>query len=239
MSARRVGIVTGAARGIGAAISQSLAPDLDRLILVDLSPGLAETVQVVADLGTATTPVQVDLTTSSGRAEVVEALGGDELHVLVNNAGITKDARLVNMAHDEFVSVLDVNLGAAHLLIESLRERLGEGSAIVNMASRAYLGNFGQFNYAMSKGGLVGLTRALAIELAPRCHVNAVAPGLIGTEMAMGIPEEIRQRMIDVIPMDRMGTPEEVAELVAFLASERSSYITGHVHVIGGGRSLT
>ena len=144
MSTQKVGVVTGAARGIGAAISLRLASELDRLILVDLAPGLADTVEQVADLGTAATPVQVDLTTSSGRKEVVGALDGDELRVLVNNAGITRDARLVNMTHDQFVSVLDVNLGAAHLLIESLRERLGDGSAIVNMASRAYLGNFGQ-----------------------------------------------------------------------------------------------
>ncbi len=91
----------------------------------------------------------------------------------------------------------------------------------------------------MSKGGVVGLTRALAIQLAPRVHVNAIAPGLIATEMARGIPDDIRERMIAAIPAGRMGDPGDVAELAAFLASPRSSYITGHVHVIGGGRSLT
>ena len=238
MSAIRVGVITGAARGIGAAIAARMASQVDRLVLVDLSPALEETVERVS-VDCDVTAVQVDLTTSRGRAGVRDALGDDSLHALVNNAGITRDARLVNMSPADFVDVLDINLGAAHLLIQMLRDQLGDGSSIVNIASRAYLGNFGQFNYSMSKGGIVGLTRALAIELAPRCHVNAVAPGLIGTEMAMGIPEEIRQKMIEVIPMQRMGTPQEVAELVAFLASERSSYITGHVHVIGGGRSLT
>ena len=143
------------------------------------------------------------------------------------------------MTAEDFASVLDVNLGAPHRLIQALAGRFSVGAGIVNIASRAYLGNFGQFNYSMSKGAIVGLTRALAIELAPAVHVNAVAPGLIATEMAMGIPDDIRDRMIEAIPMKRMGAPEDVAELVAFLASQRSGYITGHVHVVGGGRSLT
>jgi 3-oxoacyl-[acyl-carrier protein] reductase len=234
-----VAIVTGAARGIGAAIAHRIASDVERIILVDLAPELEETAAQIGETGASVTPVQIDLTSDAGREAVLEAVGSEEISALVNNAGITRDARLVNMTRGDFVDVLDVNLGAPHMLIRDLRGRFAEGSGIVNIASRAYLGNFGQFNYSMSKGGLVGLTRALAIELAPRCHVNAVAPGLIATDMAMGIPEDIRQKMIDVIPMQRMGAPQEVAELVAFLASDRSSYITGHVHVIGGGRSLT
>jgi 3-oxoacyl-[acyl-carrier protein] reductase len=234
-----VGIVTGAARGIGAAISKRLASEVDRLVLVDLAPELADTAVTIAAGGTDVSPVQVDLTREDGIAAVVEALGGLPVDMVVNNAGITRDARLVNMSESDFLAVLDVNLGAPHRLIQGLEDRFSEGAGIVNIASRAYLGNFGQFNYSMSKGGIVGLTRALAIELAPRVHVNAVAPGLIATEMAMGIPDDIRKRMIEAIPMKRMGEPSEVAELVAFLASPRSSYITGHVHVIGGGRSLT
>jgi NAD(P)-dependent dehydrogenase (short-subunit alcohol dehydrogenase family) len=116
---------------------------------------------------------------------------------------------------------------------------MSDGGSIVNIASRAYLGNFGQFNYSMSKGGLVGLTRALALSLAPHIRVNAIAPGLIGTEMAMGIPEEIREKMISAIPLDRMGRPEEIANVVWFLLTPLSSYVTGHVVVVGGGRSLS
>jgi NAD(P)-dependent dehydrogenase (short-subunit alcohol dehydrogenase family) len=116
---------------------------------------------------------------------------------------------------------------------------MGEGAGVVNIASRAYLGNFGQFNYSMSKGGLVGMTRALAISLAPEVRVNAVAPGLIATEMSMAIPDEIREKMVSAIPLQRMGTPDEIANTVWFLLSPLSSYITGEVLVVGGGRSLT
>jgi NAD(P)-dependent dehydrogenase (short-subunit alcohol dehydrogenase family) len=109
----------------------------------------------------------------------------------------------------------------------------------VNIASRAYLGNFGQFNYSMSKGGLVGMTRAMALSLAPHVRVNAIAPGLIGTEMAMAIPEDVLDKMVSAIPLERMGTPDEIANVVWFLLTPLSSYITGHVVVVGGGRSLS
>ena len=158
---------------------------------------------------------------------------------LVNNAGITRDSRLINMADEDFASVLDVNLGAAFRLSTALADRITEGGSIVNIASRAYLGNFGQFNYSMSKGGVVGLTRAMALDLAPRVRVNAIAPGLIGTEMAMAIPEDVLEKMVAAIPLDRMGSPDEIASVVWFLLTPLSSYITGHVVVVGGGRSLS
>ncbi len=233
-----VGIVTGAAQGIGRSIAERLAREVDRLVLVDLSPRLADAASDLEKLVTVT-PVQVDLVENAGIGLVVDAVGGEEIATLVNNAGVTRDARLVNMSDADFRLMLDVNLGAPHRLITALVGAFAERAGIVNIASRAYLGNFGQFNYGMSKGGVVGLTRAMAIALAPRVHVNAVAPGLIATEMAMGIPDDIRERMIAAIPAGRMGEPDDVAELVAFLGSPRSSYITGHVHVIGGGRSLT
>jgi NAD(P)-dependent dehydrogenase (short-subunit alcohol dehydrogenase family) len=229
-------VVTGAAGGIGRAISHRLAEEGRRLILVDMAPDLAG---VATELETSTMvrPVQADLTTEEGvqavRSEVLE-LGSLEL--VVNNAGITRDARLANLAAENFDLVLDVNLGAPLRLIESLHP-LMEAGAIVNISSRAYLGNFGQYNYSMSKGGLVGLTRAYALRLAPRIRVNAIAPGLIGTEMTKAIPVEVREKMVAAIPMQRMGTPEEVAALVSYLAL--ASYITGEVITIGGGRSLS
>ncbi len=232
-------MVTGAAGGIGRALCRRLAAAGHAVVAVDLSPRLGE---VVADLeaeGATVLPVEVDLTSASGPAAVAEVAGRlGPVRVLVNNAGITRDARLVNMTEMDFNEVLEVNLGVAYRLTRQLLPGMEEAS-IINISSRAYLGNFGQFNYSMSKGGLLGLTRALALSLAPRVRVNAVAPGLIATEMAMGIREEVRERMVGSIPLGRMGQPEEVAELVAFLASDRASYITGEVIVIGGGRSLS
>ncbi len=230
MSEGRIAVVTGAARGIGRTIGDCLVATGYTVIGVDVSDQLAET-----DFD----PVQADLTTDGGLdavSERVDTIDGN-LHLLVNNAGITRDARLVNMARDEFTAVLEVNLGAVFRLSTRLRDDIVTGGSIVNMASRAYLGNFGQFNYSMSKGGVVGLTRAMALELAPRVRVNAIAPGLIATEMSMGIPDDIRGKMVDAIPMGRMGEPDEIADTVLFLAG--AGYITGHVIVVDGGRSLS
>ncbi len=227
-------VVTGAARGIGRVVAEKLAATGPLSVVgVDLSPELA--------LSEMITPVQVDLTSAEGPPLVrraVEELGLPLLGV-VNNAGITRDARLVNMSDEDFAAVLEVNLGATYRLSMALEGLMDDGAAIVNIASRAYLGNFGQFNYSMSKGGVVGLTRALALSLAPRVRVNAVAPGLIASEMSMAIPDEIRQRMIDAIPLERMGTPDEIANTVWWLLTPLSSYITGEVIVVGGGRSLS
>lgn len=234
-------VVTGAARGIGRAIAERLAADGHTMVLVDVAPELAETVAHCEAVGVGAVPVQADLTGADGREAVGAALDSSAAvaAVLVNCAGITRDARIVNMTDEAFREVLEVNTGAAYELARLLASRLGEGSAIVNIASRSYLGNFGQFNYSMSKGALVGLTRALALQLAPRTRVNAVAPGLVGTEMVMTIPEDLRNRMIEAIPLGRMATPTEIAEVVAFLGSDRSSYLTGQVIVAGGGRSLS
>ena len=227
-------VVTGAARGIGRVIARTLR-DIGSFTVVgvDIAPELA--------LSAGTVPVQVDLTASDGPGTVRAAVEDTGLPLLgvVNNAGITRDARLINMTDDDFASVLDVNLGAAFRLAGALSPLITPGGAIVNIASRAYLGNFGQYNYSMSKGGLVGMTRALAVDLAPDVRVNAIAPGLIASEMSLAIPDEIREKMIAAIPLGRMGEPEEVANAVWYLLSPRSSYITGHVLVVGGGRSLT
>lgn len=228
-------VVTGAARGIGRSIAERLAANGSFTVIgVDMAPelGLAN-----ADI----TPVQVDLTTEEGIASVVKAVEDASVPLmgLVNNAGITRDARLINMTDEDFAAVLDVNLGAAFRLSFALADHFTENGAIVNLASRAYLGNFGQFNYSMSKGGIVGLTRSMALSLAPHVRVNAIAPGLIGTEMAMAIPDDVLEKMVSAIPLDRMGKPEEIADVVWFLLTPLSSYVTGHVVVAGGGRSLS
>jgi NAD(P)-dependent dehydrogenase (short-subunit alcohol dehydrogenase family) len=214
-------IVTGAARGIGRAIAERLQRDHE-VLRVDLDPSVDGIV--------------ADVTDPNGRAAILDAV--EHVDVLVNNAGITRDARIVKMTDEDFLAVIRVNLGAAYELTSALRERFADGAAVVNLASRAYLGNFGQFNYSASKGGLVGLTRALALELAPRVRVNAIAPSLTATEMTLAMPEQVRAKMIASIPMGRMGEPHEIAETVAALASPATAYVTGQVVVACGGRSL-
>jgi NAD(P)-dependent dehydrogenase (short-subunit alcohol dehydrogenase family) len=227
-------VVTGAARGIGRAISEKLAATGPMTVIgIDIAPELA--------LAETITPVQVDLNADNGPSIVRQAVerSGAPLIGLVNNAGITRDSRLVNMSDDDFSAVLRINLGAAYRLAKELAPLMSDGGAIVNIASRSYLGNFGQFNYSMSKGGLVGMTRALALSLAPQIRVNAIAPGLISSEMSMAIPDDIREKMVGAIPLDRMGTPDEIANTVWWLLTPLSSYITGEVIVVGGGRSLS
>ena len=212
-------VVTGAARGIGKAIADRLA-DTHDVIRVDMAPGEGI--------------LQADVTKPEDRARIVEAAG--QVGVLVNNAGITRDARIVKMTEEEFLAVIRVNLGAAYELTMALD--FADGASVISLASRAYLGNFGQFNYSASKGGLVGMTRALALQLAPKVRVNAVAPSLTASEMTLAMPEKVLSKMIASIPMGRMGEPEEIAGTVAALASKDMAYVTGQVVVACGGRSL-
>jgi NAD(P)-dependent dehydrogenase (short-subunit alcohol dehydrogenase family) len=214
-------IVTGAARGIGKAIADRLQQDHE-VLRVDLDPSVDGIV--------------ADITKPEDRARILAAV--DEVDVLVNNAGITRDARAVKMTEDDFLAVIRVNLGAAYELTTALEDRFTDGASIVSLASRAYLGNFGQLNYSASKGGLVGMTRALALKLAPKVRVNAVAPSLTASEMTMAMPEKVLAKMVASIPMGRMGEPREIAETVAALASPAMAYVTGQVVVACGGRSL-
>ena len=157
--------------------------------------------------------------------------------MLVNNAGITQDARIVKMTEEQFLAVIRVNLGAAYELTRAVHAS-PTARRVVSLASRAYLGNFGQFNYSASKGGLVGMTRALALELAPRVRVNAIAPSLTASEMTAAMPEKVLDKMIASIPLGRQAEPEEIAETIAALASPAMAYVTGQVVVACGGRSL-
>ena len=232
-------VVTGAGRGIGRAISARLIKDGYHTLMVDLDPTVKETAATLGRGDTAT-GVVADLFTNEGRETVAEAVvnRGGEVAALVNNAGILRDARLVKMTDEDFASVVGVNLGASYILTRRLIPYLGEGSAVVSLSSRAYLGSFGQFNYGMSKGGLVGMTRAFARELAPRVRCNAVAPGLTETAMTRSMPPEVKEMLVKSTPLRRTGQPEEIADLIAFLCSDKSSFITGQVIVIEGGRSL-
>ncbi|HSQ37768.1 MAG TPA: SDR family oxidoreductase [Acidimicrobiia bacterium] len=229
-------VVTGSAAGIGRAIAARLVP-VYGVVVTDRS---AATAEAAAAIGGGAIPVEADLTTEEGIAAVAAAVrsAGEPLVGLVNNAGITRDARIGKMTTEDFSAVLSVNLGAAYRLTSALVPLMADGGAIVSISSRAYLGNFGQYNYSTSKGGLVGMTRALALRLAPRIRANAVAPGLIETAMTAAMPPEVLAGLVQRIPVGRPGRPEEVADLVAFLLSDEAGYITGEVYVIGGGRSL-
>jgi NAD(P)-dependent dehydrogenase (short-subunit alcohol dehydrogenase family) len=215
----RSAIVTGAARGIGAAVADRLSADHD-VLRVDIDPSVDGIV--------------ADVTKPEDRARIAEAAG--EVSVLVNNAGITRDARIVKMTEEQFLAVIRVNLGAAYELTRAMT--FADGASVVSLASRAYLGNFGQFNYSASKGGLVGMTRALALELAPRVRVNAIAPSLTASEMTRAMPAKVLDKMIATIPLGRMAETEEIAETIAALASPAMAYVTGQVVVACGGRSL-
>ena len=223
-------VITGAGRGIGRAVAARLRPRHE-LLLVDLDPQVED---VARDLGGRA--VVGDVTDAVVRERILDAAG--EVEVLVNNAGITRDARIIKMEEEAFLAVIRVNLGAAYELTTALRDRFADGASVVSLASRAYLGNFGQFNYSASKGGLVGMTRALALQLAPRVRVNAIAPSLTASEMTKAMPEKVLDKMIASIPLGRMAEPEEIAETVAALASPAMAYVTGQVVVACGGRSL-
>jgi NAD(P)-dependent dehydrogenase (short-subunit alcohol dehydrogenase family) len=234
-------VVTGAARGIGAAIAERYMRAGWDAILADVTPAAVETARrLEATHGSVAASVVADVSSDAGRAALLRAVDAARRPVgaLVNNAGITRDAVVRKMTEEQFRLVCRVNLGAAYELTTALVPRLGPAASVVNLSSKSANGNVGQLNYALSKAGLIGLTRSLALELAPRVRVNAVAPAFIATEMTDAIPDELRARFIERIPFGRAGEPAEVAEAVFWLSSPESSYVTGQVLAICGGRSF-
>ncbi|MCW3028622.1 MAG: hypothetical protein JWN81_1833 [Solirubrobacterales bacterium] len=240
-SERGLAVVTGAAGVLGTRIAARLAEDCHDLLLVDLDPAVSDTAEkIAAASGRSALACVADLTSAQGADAVARAAseGGGGVVVLVNNAGITRDGRIGDLEEADFAAVVEVNLTSAMRLTLALEDLLADGSAVINMSSRASLGNFGQANYVASKSGLVGLTRALALRWAPRVRVNAVAPSLIDTPMAHSMPERVLEKLVSRIPAGRIGLPDEVASIVAFLASPEASYITGQAIVACGGRSI-
>jgi 3-oxoacyl-[acyl-carrier protein] reductase len=235
--------VTGASGGLGRAIALALAKD-GAAVAVHYGTNRDAAEQVVSDIttrGGRAISVQGDLTASEPAQRIMaaakDALGG--VHILVNNAGITKDTLLLRMRDEDWEAVLAANLSATFYCTKAaLREMLRQrGGRIVNMTSvAAQLGPAGQANYAASKAGIIGFTKAVAREVGSRgITVNAVAPGFIAVGMTDRLPPEVVNTYVEQVPLGRAGKPEEVAAVVAFLASDDAAYITGQViHVNGG-----
>ncbi|CAB4927177.1 MAG: SDR family oxidoreductase [Actinobacteria bacterium] len=233
-------LVTGAAGGLGFAIARRLSEAGYALLLVDMKPAVSDVAARLGSTGARFDHCVADLSTQDGISAVSDAAlaTGLPLHLLVNNAGITRDARLEKMSSENFDLVIEVNLLAAMRLTIGLSDQFVHGSSVVSLSSRAALGNFGQANYVASKSGLIGFTRALAQQWSPRVRANVVSPGLVDTPMTQAMPDDVLAKLVEKVPTGRIGTPEDVANAVAFLASEQASYVTGQVLTVCGGRSL-
>lgn len=241
----KVAIVTGAGRGLGRAAALRFAEAGAHVLVNDIDERNAETTaRMIVKLGVKASISNHDVASRTDAAAMMETalrtLGG--LDILVNNAGILRDALLDKMTEDEFDAVIRVNLKGVFLCTQAFARAVrarNTRAAIVNIASISYLGNAGQTNYAAAKAGVVAMTKTWALELARHdIRVNALAPGLMETDMTKTIPDKIKEAMLAKIPLKRMGRPEEFAAAVAFLASEESSYMTGHVLDLDGGGSV-
>ena len=233
----RRALVTGGSRGIGAAIARELAR-AGASVVVGYRSGGDEAEAIAGEIGG--TAVQADVANSDDAKRLVEEAG--DLDVLVNNAGITRDGVLARMTDDDWRSVLETNLSSVFYTCRAVSRGMMKrrSGSIVNLSSIVGLhGNWGQANYAASKGGIVAFTKSLAQELGSRgVRANVVAPGYIETRLTDAIPEEAQQQMLGLTPLGRFGEPEDVARAVRFLSSDDAAFITGEVLVVGGGLGM-
>lgn len=250
MSAKRfhsgqVAVITGAARGIGLRIAARLAESGVITYLLDRDEkALDEAIERLSAEGVQVHGIALDLTDSAAVnsvfAEVGDAHGA--LDFLVNNAGVVRDKRFLSMTEEDWDLVVNTNLRAQFLCCKAalpLMLQRGFGR-IVNMSSRAWLGGFGQANYSAAKGGVVSLTRSLAIEFASKgITVNTIAPGIVDTPLFQSFDEAVQARLKDTVPVKRIGTPDDIANAVEFFLDPASSYITGQTLYVCGGRSLS
>lgn len=238
----KVAVITGASRGIGRSISLALATEGAKIVAVDVD--LAATEAFVKELkqqGIEAIAVQGNVTLAADAEKMIEAAvqAFGRVDILVNNAGITRDGLLVRMKDEDWDAVLTVNLKGAFLCTRAVSKVMTKqrSGRIINIASVVgQMGNAGQANYCASKAGLIGLTKSNARELSKRnITVNAVAPGFIATAMTDALSDKVREELTTQIPLERLGTPEDIANAVVFLAAERSGYITGQVLAVNGG----
>ena len=239
----KVAVVTGAAQGIGKAIAETLAQCGAHVVLADLQVEKAEAVakEIAADTGRRAIAVQVDVTDRDSAKAMIDRAVTEFGHVdiLVNNAGITRDNLIMRMKEADWDLVLNVNLKGAFNCAQAtirpmIKQRYGR---IINITSISGVsGQAGQTNYSSSKAGLIGFTKALAKEVGSRnITVNAVAPGFIETDLTADLPQEIKDTVIKMTPAGRFGKPQDVANAVAFLASDAASFITGEILMVDGG----
>ncbi len=231
----KVALITGAGRGIGRATAETFAREGAKVAAADMD--LAE----VESLGADYLPLQVNVADRASVQAMVAAVKEKfgRIDIVINNAGIIKDRQLLKTEPEEFDAVIDVNLKGVFNVTQAVAAVMVEQNSgvILNASSVVALyGNFGQTNYVASKAGVIGMTKVWARELGRKgIRVNAVAPGFIETRMTEGIPEKVKEKMVERVPLGRMGTVQEVANVYLWLASDESSYVTGHVLSVDGG----
>ena len=238
----KVAIITGAARGIGFSIAEMLSEHGATSIIIDLNKEAVDAaVQQIDDLGNRAIGFIADVTNSDEVASIFKEIHKKfgKIDILINNAGITKDGLLMKMKESDWDAVMNVNLKGTFICTQKVCRYMmkSRSGVILNIASVVgIIGNAGQANYAASKGGIIALTKSSAKEFASRnIRVNAIAPGFIKTEMTDKLPQEVIDNYSDAIPLSRMGTAKDVANLCIFLASEEASYITGQTIQVDGG----
>ncbi len=246
MLSGKTALVTGASRGIGREIAITLAR-YGATVIVNYNGSkdrAEEVVKTIEAAGGKAEAVQCSVANTEAVDAMVKGLIEKYGHIdiLVNNAGITKDNLMIKMSESDFDSVIDTNLKGCFNTIKALYRQLlkQKSGRIVNLSSvSGIMGNAGQTNYAASKAGVIGLTKSVAKELAPRgITVNAVAPGFVDTEMTAAMTEQAKEAVLSAIPLKREGKPEDIAETVAFLVSDKASYITGQVITVDGGMTM-